>query len=63
LVEPDAKRPNMWGICMDERLSEMAILTRAKKAAITWALPRTSAAHHDARCSSDVQPSARATIH
>jgi hypothetical protein len=37
-VEPDATYPGMWRINLRGRLSDMANLTRAKDAAITWAL-------------------------
>jgi hypothetical protein len=37
-VEPDAAWSNMWHVRMGDRLSDMVNLTRAKDAAISWAL-------------------------
>jgi hypothetical protein len=37
-VEPDAAWPNMWRVRMGRRRSDVANLTRAKDAAIAWAL-------------------------
>ena len=37
-VEPDAAWPNMWRVRAGDRLSGMVNLTRAKDAAIAWAL-------------------------
>jgi hypothetical protein len=37
-VEPDTAWPNMWRLHMGDRLSDMGNLTRAKDAAVSWAL-------------------------
>ena len=37
-VEPDATYPGMWRINHRDRVSDMVNLTRARDAAITWAL-------------------------
>ena len=37
-VEPDAAWPNTWRVRMGDRRSDMVNLTRAKDAAIAWAL-------------------------
>jgi hypothetical protein len=37
-VEPDATWSSMWRVRMGDRLSDMVNLTRAKDAAVSWAL-------------------------
>jgi hypothetical protein len=37
-VVPDATYPNMWRISLRDRLSDLVNLSRAKDAAVSWAL-------------------------
>jgi hypothetical protein len=38
-IKPDAVRPKMWRIHQGERVSDMVNISRAKDAAIGWAIP------------------------
>jgi hypothetical protein len=40
IVRPDSRWPGMWRIVHGDRVSDMVNLTRAKDAAIAWAMPR-----------------------